>query len=293
MEQPEIILLGGPNSGKTHFAGQLYGRLKRKPGELALDGTPKDLSALEGVLAALSSGHAAGRTAAATWAEVCLPIVNSKGVRINLRWPDYGGEQVNEIYDTRTVPDSWRKQLRTATGWLIMIRLSTETTYRETLQHPDRTGASVPPDLTRIAKWDANARWVELLQILLQIAGYGLVKQLTQPRLTILLSCYDELAPIEMQADAIQVAQWAQANQPDTLLAAKLPLLHAFVHSIWTPDSISVWGLSALGKHLDKDSSDDSFIDEGPESHGWVIAPEAGAPDSDLTRPLSWLLPSQ
>lgn len=49
MPTPELMLLGGPNSGKTHYAGQLYGRLRRNPGLLRLrkdQGTPSDISAL-------------------------------------------------------------------------------------------------------------------------------------------------------------------------------------------------------------------------------------------------------
>ncbi|MFV8750202.1 hypothetical protein ACNOYE_06600 [Nannocystaceae bacterium ST9] len=30
------MLLGGHDSGKTHYAAQLYGRLRRRPGELRL-----------------------------------------------------------------------------------------------------------------------------------------------------------------------------------------------------------------------------------------------------------------
>ena len=36
MRPPELVLLGGPNSGKTHYTGQLYGRLQRRPGVLRL-----------------------------------------------------------------------------------------------------------------------------------------------------------------------------------------------------------------------------------------------------------------
>jgi hypothetical protein len=278
MDKPELVLLGGPNSGKTHYAGQLYGRLRRRPGRLRLaeGGTPEDLSALEDVLASLEEGRAAEHTSASTWAEITLPIADDLGAEFELRWPDYGGEQLRTAFGDRAISDSWRTRLAAARGWILMIRLKSEVTYPGAIKqlvegsHADVQGASRP------ATWDANAYWTELTQILLHVGGHGTVDKRHLPRLAILLSCYDELSAGEVP--------------PATVLAKHLPLFSTFVHSVWPPGAVSVWGLSSLGRELRKTSHDDAFIDNGPETQGWTVSPSGGQGDSDLTLPLHWLL---
>ena len=279
MHTPEIVLLGGPNSGKTHYFGQLYGRLRRHAGQLQLrneQGTPTDLSALKEVLHCLENGHAASHTPTGTWAEVLLPLVDAQGNEMNLCWPDYGGEQLETVFKDREVPEAWRDRLSKADGWVLLIRLRKETTYPDVLAELSERAKHSNGSVARPGVWDANARWVELLQILLHVAGLGTVERLRSPRLTVLLSCYDELENSEAP--------------PSNVLAAHLPLVSAFIHSLWADDAVSVWGLSALGCALDKDSENDKFIDEGPEHQGWVIAPNGGEPNADLTQPLAWLL---
>lgn len=278
MHTPEIVLLGLSSSGKTHFAGQLYGRLRRTKGNLLLrqdGGTPPDLTPLDNVLNSLASGHAAEHTQVQTWAEITLPIVDKDGNCFDLRWPDYGGEQLTNAFQQRAISELWRERLRRAGGWIVLIRLKTETTYPDVLTrlregHPDDSANSV-----RVSQWDANARWVEMLQIFLHVAGHGVVDQLKMPKLAVMLSCYDELEVTN--------------KSPTEMLAERLPLVSSFIKSNWSSDKVSIWGLSALGQVLDKDSCNEHFIDEGPETLGWVVDP-AGNRSSDLTLPLAWTL---
>lgn len=279
MQTPELVLLGGPNSGKTHFAGQLYGRLQRRPGSLILrkeQGTPADLSALEDVLRSLEAGHAAEHTHADTWAEVLLPLSDDSGSGIDLRWPDYGGEQLRAVFEQRSVRESWRERLSKADGWVLLIRLKGEITYPDALEELSKCPSSTGMPIARASSWDANARWVETLQMLLHVAEVGTARRISRPRLAVLLSCYDELGPID--------------GTPRDVFAAKLPLLTSYIESTWAGDAVSVWGLSALGRLLERNSSDDNFIDQGPEAQGWVVPPTGGPRDTDLTRPLAWLL---
>lgn len=279
MRPPEIVLLGGPHSGKTHYAGQLYGRLQRRPGLLGLrrdQGTPMDLSALEEVLHCLEDGRAATHTATGTWAEVALPLVDEKGRCIDLRWPDYGGEQIKTVLEQRAVSEAWRARLVVADGWLLLLRLQSGTTYPDALKQLKRQPTDRPSDLVRSKTWDTAAQTVELLQILLHTAGLGTVQRLRRPRLAVLLSCYDELE--------------AGGSAPCDVLKEKRPLLSSFIKSNWAPEACSIWGLSSLGRLLEQDSQDDDFRNVGPEFQGWVVRPEGGAPDWDLSRPLAWLL---
>ncbi len=279
MRTPNVVLLGGPNSGKTHYGGQLYGRILRNAGMLRLrkdTGTPADLSAFEEVLRCLENGRAAEHTSTTTSAEVFLPLVDTKDQTLDLRWPDYGGEQLRSVFTARTVPEAWQSRLANADGWVLLIRLSMETTYDDDIEQLGKRPEDRSTSKGRPGKWDANAWWVELLQILLHVGGHGHVKRLRQPRLAVLLSCYDELEQKE--------------QTPANVLAKRLPLVSAFIQGNWEREAVSIWGLSALGKLLEKSSEDDDFIDEGPETQGWIIAPDGSAPNPDLTLPIAWLV---
>lgn len=278
MKKPEIVLLGGPNSGKTHYAGQLYGRLRRRPGRLRLapGGTPADLSALEDVLACLEEGRAAEHTSTNTWAEITLPIVDENGTEFELRWPDYAGEQLRNAFAERAISDAWRLRLGAAQGWMLMIRLKSEVTYPGAIEKLARGETGEIRGAAKPATWDGNAYWTELVQILLHIAGHGTVEQRRLPRLAIMLSCYDELGVGEVL--------------PSTVLAKQLPLFSTFLNSLWRPDALSVWGLSSLGRGLSKTSRDEAFADNGPETQGWLVPSTGGERNSDLTLPLHWLL---
>ncbi|MDH5179613.1 MAG: hypothetical protein OEZ39_14690 [Gammaproteobacteria bacterium] len=278
MLTPEILLLGGPNSGKTHYAGQLYGRLRRKPGELALrtaGGTPADLSALDEVLECLEDGRAANHTSTNTWDEILLPLVDKQGRNIDLRWPDYGGEQLNSVFDQREIPEKWRSRLVEAESWMVLIRLESETTFDDALNTLNIRPNSVATPSARPNTWDANAKWVELFQLLLHVSGVGYRYRVRKPRLAILLSCYDEINN--------------QENQPCDVLDAYLPLFSSFVKSNWAAKEVSIWGLSSLGVPLNSEDTNEDFVDDGPEEQGWIISPD-GKKDEDLSKPLSWLL---
>lgn len=234
-----------------------------------------DLGALEEVLHCLENGHAAGHTSVGTWSDVLLPLKDKRGNELDLRWPDYGGEQLRTIFAERQVTEAWRSELRQADGWLLLIRLKREVTYPDALAKLAEGSSGDNGPTARAGDWDGNARWVELLQILLHVAGVNTVSHREQPRLAVLLSCYDELA--------------ADDSPPSQMLDKHLPLVSAFIDSIWKPSAVSVWGLSALGCLLEKNSDNEQFINQGPEHQGWVVRPD-GQKDADLSRPLAWLL---
>ncbi|WP_082930849.1 hypothetical protein [Shewanella woodyi] len=279
MKNSELLLLGGPNSGKTHYAGQLFGRLKRRPGALKIrtgDGATVNLSALEDVLIKLEDGNAAEHTSFDQYSEILFPLVDGNNAAIDLYWPDYGGEQLPQIFKQREITADWRKRLQGSEGWLLFIRLSGEKTYPDALSKLATIPTSTPEEPTRPDIWDANVYWIELLQMLCHVAGISLISKDEKPPLTVILSCFDEIIEEE--------------KIPSEALKKKLPLFHSFLQTNWSEEMTSIWGVSSLGKALTPESSDDDFIDDGPEYQGWVIAPDQAEKSHDLTAPLSWIL---
>lgn len=281
MGHPDVLVLGGSGAGKTHYAGQLLGRMRHdRSGRLRIrPGGVDDLSKLEEVLACLEEGRAAGHTPAETWTGIRCELETDHGATVVLEWPEYAGERLFAIVDRRVVPDEWRGAIRNASGWLLFVRPSTLKLYEDLLvrptdvdpQHSERP--TVPVDG---AGWDDRARYVELLQMFLFAASQSTNKLIKAPRLAVVLSCWDELN--------------GEQGTPEELLADRLPLLSAFIQSIWRGDSWSVWGLSSLGRALRHDVPDEDFRALGPENFGYVLRPGESNQDPDLTSPVAWLL---
>lgn len=280
MSSNEILVLGGSGVGKTHYAGQLLGRLRYdRSGMLRLrTGGVDDLSKLEEVLACLEEGRAAGHTPADTWTGIRCELESVNGENVVIEWPEYAGERLFSILENRILPTEWRNSVKSAAGWMLFLRPSTLKLYEDLLVRP--TG--LPPTHTSIKEnsivgsgWDDRAKYVELLQMLIFAAGLSTFQKTSNPRLAIILSCWDEL-------DA--------SCSPEEVLLERMPMLHAFVRSNWDETAWSVWGLSSLGRALSQSSSDEDFAAQGPEHFGYVIKPKSKEKDSDLTSPVSWLL---
>lgn len=281
MSVPDVLVLGDSGAGKTHFAGQFLGRMRHdRHGKLRIrPGGVEDLSKLEEVLECLEEGRAAGHTPAETWTGIRCELETEDGTLVLLEWPEYAGERLFAMVERRLVSDEWRDSIHSATGWLLFIRPSTLKLYEDLLVRP--TG--VAPEHSEAQEvpvpgtgWDDRARYVELLQMLLFASGRSTFRPTETPRLAIVLSCWDELNGSRLT--------------PEDLLAKRLPLLDAFVRSIWKDESWSVWGLSSLGRSLSQHERDEDFVIEGPENFGYVVRPGSTNEDLDLTAPVAWLL---
>jgi hypothetical protein len=268
-----LLVLGRPGSGKTHYAGQLYGRLHHGRGQWRFKATPKDRTVFAEVLHRLENGVAADHTPSETWSELRCTISAKDGREVELVWPEYAGEQLNNILQSRTVPVNWQQQLANSAGWLLFLRLNDLRVYEDVIDRP-APPASPGSSRTRPAEWDANAQVVELLQLLLVSAGRSLASPLKSPRLAVLLSCWDELS---------------ENAAPPRVLRQRLPMVASFLEANWAPEALAIWGLSSLGQSLSRTEPADAYLDHGPEQFGYVIAPGGGTKNPDLTSPLTWL----
>ena len=280
MSAADVLVLGGPEAGKTHYAGQFLGRLRNdREGTLRVrPGGEDDLHKFEEVLGCLEEGRAAGHTPAGTWTGMKCQLQLRGGGDISLEWPDYAGERLATIVDNRELTADWQASISTAKAWLLFIRLSTLGLHEDLLTRPPdpiSNDVAAEADNLRGAGWDDRARYVEMLQLLLFAAGRPTFKRVLAPRLAVVFSCWDELD---------------EKGTPEQTLRDRLPLLHAFIQSTWADRAWSAWGLSSLGRALSQDSRDDDFVKSGPENFGYVIPPGTTQQERDLTAPVAWLL---
>jgi len=274
-----ILIIGGPNAGKTHFGGQLYGRLNSRKFNYRIDpnNRPSDLTIFEDVLNKLSEGVRAEHTEASANRSIELKISDEHGNNILLAFPDYAGEQVRMIVETRRVNPIWQEYIQKSNTWILFVRLdevaALEDIVNRGIPSPEelqRRKAEPPP-----VKITDAAQFVELLQILLYIKEVSSWQKIKKPKLCILLSCWDIL------------------NQPDdtipaVLLRERIPLLYSFVTNSWEKESLSVLGLSSTEKTL-SDQPDEDYIDKTPINFGYFITAN-GKKEKDLTLSISEFL---
>lgn len=272
-EQHTILLVGESNVGKTHYGAQFLKRLMVKACALKMQGAPTNLEAFDTALGCLTEGMATDHTPASSYVESVWPIQDDSGRFAELVWPDYGGEQVRNLVTERRIPATWRERVLEATDWVVLIRLHSLRAEEDLFSRPLQSFATAGiRDEPAAFEPSDQARTIELLQMLLYLAQFSLDRPLRKPRLTILLSCWDELNATEL---------------PPDVLATQLPMLWSFVHSNWT--SPSVIGLSALEKALSKTVPDADFATRGPEDFGYVILPN-GERSTDITLPIKRLM---
>ncbi|UZE33588.1 hypothetical protein LOY69_23175 [Pseudomonas sp. B21-059] len=271
--QHTILLVGESNVGKTHYGAQFLKRLMVKACALKMTGAPTNLEAFTTALSCLTEGKSTDHTPADIYVESVWPISDEAGRYAELVWPDYGGEQVRNLVAQRRIPAAWRDRVVEATDWVLLIRLHSFRSEEDLFSRPLQSFASVEAQ-GEAATYELSdqARTVELLQMLLYLAQFHLDRPLHKPRLTILLSCWDELETTELPAD---------------LLESRLPMLWSFVRSNWALPTVI--GLSALERALDKTDADQDYAIRGPEEFGYVVLPN-GEKSTDITLPIQYLM---
>jgi len=265
-----ILLIGKPHSSKTVFLSQFYSRLQKKKSNLKLYKTVDDLSPISGAREALASGEEPQTTPAEKNVKFYLPIQFAEK-QVDLRCPEYGGEQILSIVENRVLSKEWKSSINESNSWVLFIRLNSinksldisDVTYSE--QH-SKSGEIVISDTED--KISDQSFFIELLQILLHAKDYDyhLINDIL--KLTVVLTCWDEMNINE---------------KPYEVLKSKLPLLLNFMESNWNNGLLNIIGLSAQGFALDTIENKEKYQIEGPEEFGYLVLPD-GTETKDITQ---------
>jgi Double-GTPase 1 len=275
---PKMLVLGGPDSGKSTYRAQLYQRIEHQEGELRLARSVEDMTALQDDVKRLVQGLQPMHTHLETYHSTTLAVKNHADRQFTLEFADYGGEQVRRIGESNAVPAPWVERAQQSSGWLFFLRIDQIRSTKSFMTDPIHTeprvavnGDSSHPE--RSAELNA----IETLQRLLFVRGASLRHRLHSPRLGVLLSCWDELPNTERKQSLALV------------LEQRAPLFNRFIAANWDLDQFRVWGLSSTGRRLPETEPDEEFARKGPEHAGYVVLPD-GKTSRDLTVPVSWLM---
>jgi hypothetical protein len=266
----QVLIIGGAGTGKTTLLLQLYGRVSEGDSALTLRSAVDSLAAISDGMKRLHGGLPVRHTPQGTDAALTLPLVDASGREFDVTVPDYAGEDLRRVGDSLRLPDRWRNLASSSNHWIVLVRLT---------QHPD-----IPDLIGRPVGELASAGWdpvagsdpqtlpIDMLTVeLLQLLRHSRKRSNPEDelRVTLTLSCWDEL-------------ELTEGTSPRGVAAERLALLDSYC-SMTFGSAYRVVGVSSQGRALRDGEPDEEFIDEGPESMGWLIDAD-GYREPDLTK---------
>jgi len=261
-----ILLIGKPHSGKTTYLGQLILRIEANKSALKLYEPIENLTPIIEAMRSLSNGEEVIPTPTEKSTTIKLPL-QYDGALINLDCPDYGGEQVNQIITGREVDSRWNESIKLSENWILFIKLNDLNTSF------DLSNKTLKPELleknngisTEYSISDQSS-FIELFQILLHLKGQDAHFRNSLTKLTIVLTCWDELD---------------NPNTPQEELQKCLPLFLNFIQANWIETNLKILGLSSLGLSLKEPENKIKYQETGSENFGFIVNSE-GEKNDDL-----------
>lgn len=266
-----LLLLGLSDVGKTHYGAQVLRRLNTGHGEFELV-NGENLGPFRTALDKISEGLSAPHTPRGEYTESRWILRRrSDGSTMDLIWPDYGGEQISAIIDSKRMPSKWREKIERSSGWVLMIRPSQVPLPEDILTRAVSLPAAEGSEDNTLTP---QSKLIELLQMLQYKSNSYSEHHGWPPPLAVLLSCYDELST---------------EKAPAHYCRTRLPMLYAYLSANWPSTRLRIFAVSPLGQALSTTNPDQTYAAAGPETQGFV-ADQEGNRTEDLLAPIQWLL---
>jgi hypothetical protein len=132
MTRRSVVLLGGPDSGKTNFIGRLWSALDARKGALFAVGQPDDIRFVLDTADHLFQGHFAPRTqlqdGRRDFEVTVAPAAG--GAEADIVMPDVHGELWRKAVVSSEIPTEWMNELKGADGALLFVRVGSDQNVR-------------------------------------------------------------------------------------------------------------------------------------------------------------------
>lgn len=135
MTKRSIVLLGGPDSGKTNYIGRLWPSFKKRKGILCAERLPDDIAYVDGAVEHLMQGSFAPRSdrnLEVGRADFSIGVRgdNGNGELTELMVPDISGELWTRTVATFEISQEWLDLLKEAEGAVIFVRALSDQVVR-------------------------------------------------------------------------------------------------------------------------------------------------------------------
>ena len=272
-----IILLGGPDSGKTNYIGRLWRALDDGTGALHAAEQPEDINFVLEVADHLFEGGFAPRSEhsdARRDFEVVVAATKD-GPRSRVVVPDISGELWRKaVIDSEITPE-WMSELRRADAALLFVRVDSDQDVRPldwvtSRNMLEKLGGDEDQGLP------TQVMLCELIRFLEVSLAYREDGRL--PRLSVVVTAWDRV-----DAGKFEQGPLAYLEREYPLVAGRLADLESL--------DVQIFGLSVVGGDLKHDPAyRQAFLEAGLDGQGWVAVGDGDEwrKDPDVTLPIAW-----
>lgn len=282
-----VVLVGGPDAGKTNYLGRLWMALDAETGVISKDGLPPHVEYLRGLVTSLNSGEFAARSAPGTFESTSIPVKWSQGQSSgHLVVPDCAGEQWEKIHKQREWDSKWEGAVASMAGCILFFRVDSAHNVQQldwsnhaevmNLINEARDASEQNAEIPRLPTQVVLVDWLQCLS-----SVYRELQGTEKPlRVSIVLSAWDSAQKEAREAD------------PDAYLSNELPLLHDFLSGNPGLFRSKTFGVSITGGPLSHDDTPfmKKYFKDDPNKHGYVVLTVGGKVEKsgDLTLPVAW-----
>ena len=276
-----IVLIGGPETGKTNYLARLWRSLNAPGGALSASELPENISYVEEALGHLLEGEFVPRTQQKGISGSIDILVQQNGLESSapskLVVPDMMGEVWKCAVVDRTVPIEIDIAIEQASGAMIFVRVLSKLNHEPLDWVTARDILQLPLDSTHeVRELPTQVQLCELLKIL----EHKWSESSELKRVAVMVTGWDRL-----DEERAKLGPFAFLKKEFPLFAGKL--LNK------TSIEIRTFGLSVVGGDLADDSKfKDLFPDQPFDQNGYTVAENEGSvkKEADLTLALSWLI---
>jgi hypothetical protein len=272
-----IVLLGGPDSGKTNYIGPLWLALDSGKGALHAAEQPEDINFVLEISAHISAGSFAPRSEhsdARRDFEVVVAATQG-GPQARIVVPDISGELWRKAVIEGEIDSEWMNELKRANGALLFVRVDSDQDVRpldwvtsrkmlEKLGDVDNQGLPTQVMLCEL---------IRFLEVSLADREDG-----KRPRLSVVITAWDLV-----DAGTFQQGPLAYLEREYPLVAGRLTDLEYL--------DVQIFGLASVGGDLKHDHEYRKvFLEAGPDGKGWVAVGDGAGwtKNPDITLPIAW-----
>lgn len=284
MTDRDIILIGGPDTGKTNFIARLWVALRTGGGALTASGTPKQIKYVEDIVHYLHKGSFAPRTdqnLEIDQGSIKIPLgldESLEGEVAGLVIPDISGEIWKKAVETTELAPERMAQLEDAVGVLLFVRVLSDLN----VDPPDWVSASelmeYQGDDVQLDEMPTQVMLCEFLRFLeLKLPTRTSGKK---PRIAVIITAWDLL-----DNDRSAAGPKAYLEKEYPLFAGRLADLDRF--------DVAVFAMSIVGGDPEADKEfRDRLLNSDFESVGFVRFDydETVEEVSDFTFPVAWVI---
>lgn len=281
MSQRSVVLMGGPDSGKTNYVGRLWLALDARNGALVAAAQPDDITYVLETADHLFEGKFAPRTHHTDRRdfEVIVQPVGG-GTETKIVIPDIRGELwLNAVLESEISAD-WMNELQGADGALLFVRVNSDLNVRPLDWVGSKrlmTQAGDDEDRDKLPTQVMLCELIRFLELTLTDRPDG-----SRPRISVVVSAWDVVDPGTF------------AKGPKAFLEREYPLFAGRLEDTARLD-VQVFGLSVVGGDLtDDENYRTTFLEGGIDVHGWVSDQNKGSGEweklPDLTLPVAWVV---